>query len=137
MAGPTEPGSVDLRVNRWVPFDDTIGIEGIDLDGATLLMQVRAYRDAPGAALIDLTNATPPAQGLSVSVETVEGMPTSTIRIMISEATIEALLPFPGNGVEPGADVVLAWDMLISDTGLTKARWFEGAFIIVPGATQA
>ncbi|MEG3152990.1 hypothetical protein U1769_24115 [Sphingomonas sp. ZT3P38] len=137
MAGPTEPGSVDLRVNRWVPFDDMIGIEGADLSDATMLMQVRAYRDAPGDPLISLVNAAPPAQGLSVSAETVEGMPTSTIRIMINETTIEGLLPFPANGVEPGADVVLVWDLLLSKTGFTKARWFEGAFIIVPGATQA
>lgn len=138
MAGPTEPGVVDWRVKRWVPFVETIGIEGIDLSGATMLMQVRAYRDEPGTAKISLVNAAANAEGLSVTVATVSGLPTSTIQIRINETTIETLLPFPASGVQPGAEVPLVWDLLISKTGsVEKSRWFEGAFNIIPGATQA
>ena len=138
MLGPTRPGPKNWSVSRWVPFIDMIGVRGIDLSGATLLMQVRAYRDAPGAPLVNLANADPPAQGLSVSVVTESGVPTSTIKIRINETTIENLLPFPASGVEPGADVPLVWDLLVAKAGVVeKSRWFEGAFTIVPGVTQA
>jgi hypothetical protein len=137
MAGPTTPGLADLRAYRWAPFVEKIGIEGADLSGATLRMQIRSYRDAPGAPLVDLMNAATNAQGLSVAVSVVGAVPTSLIQIRINETTIEQLLPFPASGLEPGADVELVWDMLISGAGFTKARWFEGAFTIVPGATQA
>lgn len=138
MAGPTEPGQVVWRAKRWEPFDDSITIEGVDLSSiTTATMQVRAYRDAPGAALIDLSLVAPPAQGLSISVSTTEGVPTSVIRVLINETTIETLLPFPANGVEPGADVNLAGGIILAGTGFKKTRWFEGPFIIVPGANQA
>jgi hypothetical protein len=137
MVAPTTAGVLDLRVQRWQPFDDTIDIEGVDMTGVTLSMQVRAYRDAPGAALLDLGTVSPTGQGLSVSVATVDGAPVSTIRILINETTIEGLLPFPANGVEPGADVTLQYAIIISGIGFRKARWFEGAFTIIPGANQA
>lgn len=137
MGGPTTPGRKDWRAYRWAVFDETIVVEGADLAGAALLMQVRGYRDAPGAPLIDLVLAALPAQGLSVTVATVAGLPTSTIRIRINETTIEQLLPFSASGLEPGAEVELVWDMLITPAGQVKSRWFEGLFIIVPGATQA
>lgn len=137
MAGPTKPGRVNWRAHRWAPFAEKIGVRGTDLSGATLRMQLRLYRDAPGPALVDLVNAHPNGQGLSVAVETQDGVPTSTIQIRVNETTIEQLLPYPASGAEPGAEVALVWDMLVSGAGFAKARWFEGAFTIVPGATQA
>lgn len=132
MPAPTSPAQVTLRVPRWSPFDDTIQISGVDLSGATMLMQVRPYRDAPGAALINLATVAAPGEGVSVSVDTSGILPVSTVRIIINEPTIEGL-PF---GANPGADVPLKWDMLISKTGMKKARWFEGDFIVTAGVTQ-
>ncbi|MDO7843463.1 hypothetical protein [Sphingomonas immobilis] len=136
MAGPTTPGRVNWRVNRWVPFVDTIAVRGIDLSAGPFLMQVRLFRDAPGAPLLNLVAAAANAEGISASVATSGGVPTTTIQIRVNETTIEGLLPYPGNGVQPGADVPLVWDMLIG-SGATKSRWFEGSFTIIPGVTQA
>ena len=137
MQPPSSPAALDLRVCRWTPFDDTIAIEGVALAGATMRAQVRAYPDAAGAALIDLQTATPPAEGLSASVDASGPVPVTAIRIIINETTIEGLLPFPGNGTEPGQDVELAWDMHVTATGFKKGRWFQGRFVIAPGSTQA
>jgi hypothetical protein len=130
------PGADDVRAYRWTPFKELFPIEGINLTGATLAMQVRLYRDAPGDPLISLTASASPAQGLSLSVVTVDGVPTTTIEARIDEATIEALLPFPDSGVEQGANVELVYDIHITTAALGKRRWIEGAFIIVPGATH-
>lgn len=129
------PGTLDLRVQRWTPFTYAIAFP-FDFTGATMAMHVRSYRDAPGSPLINLQNATAPAQGLSVSVATVGGVTTSTVQIRIDETTIEALLPFPASGVRAGEDVPLVWDIHITGGGFAKSRWIEGAFIIKSGATQ-
>lgn len=128
------PARGDLTAYRWVPFDETIAFEGVDFTGGTCAMEVRAYRDAPGAALLTLATANP--QGLSITPIITNGIPTSNVRIRINEATLEALLPFPASGVEPGQPVILAYDLVITTTALGKRRWVEGAFIIQPGATQ-
>lgn len=126
----------DLRVERWTPARFEIPCEGFDFTGQALTMQVRAYRDAPGAPVIDLATSDSPAEGLSVSVVTTSGLPVSTLAIRINETTIEAALPFPASGVEAGGDVVLAYAVHVG-TGAAKFRFLEGAFIIVPGANQA
>ena len=131
-----KPGKLAITANRWEPFDDTIDFVGYDFTGATFTLQVRLYPDATGDPLINLANADPPAAGLSVTVATTEGVPTSTLRIIIAEATIEGLFP-TGSGQEAGADVKLAWALHITPSGGTKRRWLEGDFIIHAGANQA
>lgn len=129
----------DLRVERWAPVDISIPFEGFDFTTpANLTMQVRQYPDAEGDPLLSLTAQTAPTQGLSFTVATVDGLTTSTLRICIDEATIEGLLPFPGNGTEPGASVSLSYAVHFSAAAYpTKRRWLEGKFIIVPGANKA
>ena len=131
------PAKVDLVAQRWTPFVDVTSIEGFDLSSATFAMHVRLYRDAPGDPLIALTNAASNAQGISVSVATVEiegvEMPVSSPQIRINETTLEALL-LAASG--PGQDVTLVYDLHITTTGLGKVRWMEGSFIIKAGATQ-
>ncbi|MFX5747522.1 hypothetical protein ABTE19_21600, partial [Acinetobacter baumannii] len=81
---------------------------------------------------------TPPAQGLAITVATEGGLTTSTLRICIDEATIEALLPFPANGPEPGGAVELSYAVHFSAASYPiKRRWLEGNFIILPGANKA
>lgn len=126
----------DLRVQRWAPKQFEIPCEGFDFTGQNLTMQVRAYKDAPGSPLLNLVTTSSPAEGLSVTVETVEGVITSTIHIRINETTIEALLPFDENGTEPNEDVELKYAVHIG-SGAAKQRFLEGAFIIEPGANQA
>ena len=127
------PGRLDLTAQRWTPFVYLIDFEGFDFTGATMAAEVRLRGDAPGSAIIALGNAASNAQGLSVSVATTGGIPTSTVQIRINETTLEAVLL---NAGKAGADVVLAWDIHITGGGLPKTRWLEGAFTIRPGVTQ-
>jgi hypothetical protein len=131
------PGTLPLTVQRGTPYVYRIDFPNYDLTDAGLSAQVRLYRDQPGAPLINLTNAQPLAQGLSVEVFTdAEGVPTSTLQIRINETTIEGLLPFPQNGLEPADPVKLAWDLHLTISPNGKRRWIEGPFIISPGVTR-
>lgn len=128
----------DLRVERWTPVDIVIPFVGLDSTGAAGSLQVRLFPDATGDPVLNLTFATPPAEGLSMSVASVDGLTTSTLRILINEPTIETLLPFPANGLEAGGEVRLAYALHLTSTAFPKKRrWLEGAFIILPGANHA
>src|SRR5687768_9243912 len=86
-----QPGTLDLTAHRWVPFKPyEIEFRGIDLTGATFTMQVRDTPDAPGLR-IGLVTSVSPAEGISVTVTTVDGIPYSTVQIRINESTMEAL----------------------------------------------
>lgn len=132
-----QAGTLDLQVPRWTPFVYYIDFPGIDFTtgtGAVMAMDVRLYRDAPGSAQIALANAaSDDVQGLRMSVATVDGLPVSTLRIRIEEATIEGVLL---NSGKAGADVSLVWDLHITGGGFIKTRWLEGAFTIKAGVTQ-
>lgn len=125
------PGNVPLRVYRNTPFVQVITVANYNFSAATFAAQVRAYRDAPGSALITLGNAAAGSQGISCTYSA----PTSTIILQIDEATIDALLPFPANGVKAGADVNLFWDFHVTGGGLVKTRLLQGTFTIEPGVT--
>ncbi len=130
-------GTLPLVVQRGTPFVYLIDFPGFDLTDAGIAAQVRLYQDQPGAALLDLSRQQPLAQGLSVDVMTDgAGVVTSTVQIRINETTIEQMLPFPDNGLEPGATVDLVWDMHITLSPVGKRRWLEGAFTISPGVTR-
>lgn len=125
------PGIVNLRAYRNTSFIKTITVPSYDFSSATFAAHVRLYKDAAGAALITLANATVGLQGFSCTYAAT----TSTIIMRVNEATIDALLPFPGNGVKQGADVVLYWDMHVTGGGLEKTRLIQGTFTIEPGVT--
>lgn len=127
------PGRLDLTVQRWTPFAYQIDFEGLDFTGATMAMQVRLYRDAPGDPLISLSNAAPNAEGLSVAVAEIDGGVITTVQIRINETTAEALLL---NAGKPGDDITLVYDLHIAGGGFPKTRWIEGTLIIRAGATQ-
>lgn len=126
------PGHHDLLLLRWQPFKYTIDFVGYNFTGATFLAEFRTFRDAPNPALISLSNATSPSQGISVSVATVGGIPTSTVEIRIDETTIEGL-PFTN---PRGAGFGLVWDLVIIGGGLPKSRWIEGNALVHGGSTQ-
>ncbi len=127
------PGRLDLTVQRWTPFVYQIDFHGLDFTGATMAMQFRLYRDAPGAPLLALANAASNAEGLSVSVVNTGGVPTSTVQIRINETTAEGLLL---NAGKPGDDIRIVYDLHITGGGFPKTRWIEGDLIIRAGATQ-
>lgn len=125
------PGNAPLRAFRNAPFVQPITVANYNFSAATFAAQVRSYKDAPGAALITLGNASAGSQGISCTYLA----PTSTILMQIDEATIDALLPYPGNGVRQGEDVVLYWDFIVTGGGLIKTRLLQGTFTIEPGVT--
>ena len=131
MAAGWTPFNVNLFPHRWTPYTFTIEIRGVDFSAAQFRIQVRPYPDAE-TPLLELGNDAPGSQGISCSVVTVGGAPSSIIVIQIDEATIEGL-PFP---TPRGSDPRFSWDMLIWGAGIPKRRWFQGAFIVRAGSTH-
>lgn len=133
------PGTLPLTVQRWTPFDYSIQLPvGLDFTGATATMHARLRPDAPGSPVISLVNATPPAEGLSFTHVTEGLVVTSTLRILISEATAEAILLNAGKApsVDRREDVRLSYDIHITGGGFIKTRWYEGVLTIRGGSTQ-
>lgn len=135
-----EPGTLPLRIRRWTPWKYSIEFVGYDFTGATFAAAFRSYRDAPGDPLIALANASSPTQGISSTVVTTDGVPTSTVEMRIDEATIEGVLPFAVVDGQPnrkaGSDVGGLWDIHITGGGLAKTCWAEGPWTIIGGAVH-
>lgn len=124
------PAYVDLRAYRGVSFSDVTGFEGQDYGAATFTVELRRFRDAPGAPELALTNAPATAQGVSVTVTTDDGVPTSAVQIRINETTIEGL----AKTRPPGGDLVLQYALDITGGGLGKHRRMQGAFVVEASA---
>jgi hypothetical protein len=136
----SQTAQFDYTVKRNVAHSDDIIFEAVDLTDADLFMQVRAYKGAPGDAMLTLENSTAPAQGLSVSVTTTEGIPESTVFIRIDKTTIQGMLPFTVTDGRPnrniGTDVTLYYDLLITPDDGAEDRRIEGKFIILEGVSD-
>lgn len=127
------PAQAQLTALRYQPFIYAIDIVGFDWSAATLALQVRSDRAAPGTALVDLSRATAGTQGLSTTVATTGGVPTTTLTIQIDQTTIDALPGFPD---DPNALVQLRYDLVVTPAGGVKQRWLEGVFAISEGVTH-
>ncbi len=124
------PARGDLTAYRWVSFINSIPFIGFDLTGAVMTLQVRLYSDAPGAPLLNLNNDS----GLAMTVATVGGLTTSTLRILIDAADINGL-PSAGEIGEPSK---FSYGLHLSCNAYdVKQRWLEGKFTVIPGANQA
>ncbi|MEG3177059.1 sialate O-acetylesterase [Sphingomonas sp. RB3P16] len=130
-----KPALVTLVANRWTPFAYVIAFRGADLSGADLHAQVRIANDAAGVPLIDLPKVDS-ATAIGVRLMDVDAsgvLPVSYVRLQIPGDRLGATLPA---GNELGADVALAWDLLVTPVGRTQGRWMGGTFFVAPGATQ-
>lgn len=127
-----QTGQLCLTANRWSPFVYAIDFVGYDFSAATFSAQVRNFRDAAGDPLVNLANAASNAEGVSVSVATTDGVPTSTVQLRINETTLEGLR----FSSPRGGDLMLQWALHITSSGLGKVRWLEGDFILKAGAAQ-
>lgn len=131
---------LDIPAFKRVPFDDDVAIIGENLTGAAFSMQIRAHPGDTGTALVSLSNANPPTQGVSVTYNAAyqyqDGASTVTapatlVRICIDELTLEGLslgTPFD----EP---VELFYDLHATPGGGTKRVQFGGKFTLYPGVT--
>jgi hypothetical protein len=121
---------LDLRANRGVPFVYIVDFEGFDYSAASFVMEARAYRDAPSSLISLAGPVNAAAQGISVSVTTSDGVPTSTVQIRINETTIEGLAYTSPRG----GDLRLQYALDITGGGHGKARRMQGAFIVEASA---
>lgn len=124
------PAPLDLRAYRGAPFTYAIDFYDVDYSAATFRLEVRRYRDAPGAPLVALGNAAPQAEGVSCTVSTFYDRTVSTVAVRVNETTVEAQrMTSPRGG-----DLVLAYALDVTGGGHGKARRAQGAFIIEASA---
>lgn len=127
--------SLPLVADRYAACVRQIHIVGMDLTGVPMRAQVRLGGDIPGAPLVDLSTVTNGnAEGLRlVSVDTIDGLATSHVELVINESTMKAM-PYTG---ESGDATQLAWDWQITLAG-RKLRIAKGVFAILgDGVTGA
>lgn len=129
---------INFVVKKRVPFDTVIAEMGVDYSGATLTCDVRALPGDQGSAVISLSGASPPAQGLSVVYDPNYPDPdgvlpngASLIRIIISETTLEGV----GYNAETSNSVALYYDIHMTPSGASKFVFCEGKLILEPGVT--
>ena len=126
---------MDLTADRWTPFVWDIDFEERDLTGAAFAVEVRDRRDG-GFVRATLGTVTTEVQGVRLlGVATVDGVVVSSIRMRISEATMEAMTNAADAGLL-GSDGAAWWDMHITPAGGDKAVALAGPFIIKAGATN-
>ena len=119
-----QPGRLPLVGNRYTPFVYSIDVVGVDLTGASILAQIRISPDAAGEPIASF------ATGLSVT--TTNGIPTSTIDLTLTEASMTAM----PEAAEIGNAVALAWDMVVTTADTTKFVLVGGSFTINPGVAH-
>lgn len=131
MAVPDFPAVIPITVFRNAPFVRApIVFRGVDFTGATAKMQVRLRPGAPGSPLLNLVTGGS-GDALLLTSAVVDGLTEWSIKLVIDRSSIDAL-PMAG---EAGKDPVFAYDLMISSSTLTLARWAEGPFIVHEGIT--
>lgn len=113
----------DSEGNRFAPHTDYLDFEGFNFAGATFKLQIRDRKNG-GTVRADLVP--------TVSVSTVEGLPTSRVSWAVSEVEMEAM-PLAS---ELESDVVLWLDMHITPSGGVKFVPVEGTFTVKAGVTE-
>lgn len=129
-----DPVERPLTAGRWVPFVHDIIIEGLDLTGATFAMQVRDDWNG-GAVRADLaTETVAGTEGVRFAgVETVDGVDTSTLEVVIAEATMEAM---PLDAANPDGPLTLVYDLQITRTAGQPEVMMRGTFTVQEGSTE-
>lgn len=105
---------------------------GWDFTGATFRLEVRDRRNGGELRAALDTVATAAEEGVRIaSVEMVEGLPVTTLRIRINETTMEAM-PEP----DPGEDAKLFWGLHVTPAGGIKFQAFDGPFTVKASAVE-
>lgn len=132
------PADLPLTAYRNVVYQDAIAIEGIDLTGADLLMQIRIERDAAGPALIELEPVVDitTEEGLFLSVATVDGELVSTIQIHIAYNTLQTVADAVLGTALAGEDCVLKYDLITTGIGAAMQMFCRGTFTIEGSVTR-
>ena len=122
-----------LSARRFELRTLTIRVSGLDLTGAVMAMAIRLYPDTSGAPIVNLaTVTTAAAEGLKLeSVETIEGVPVSTISVRINKTTMSDTSGL-GRVGEPGAALKYAYALQLD--GTTR---LIGDFWALPGVVDS
>ena len=131
------------RARRGEPFSRSIRIDGLDLTGWSARSQVRAYPDA-ATVLFDLISRTDPIATSSPAGTAIRVVGAGTLGVYslvllwIPQAPIDALEPFPSNGLEQGQSLKKAWDCVLTPPAAQgqPSCWFATDFYIDPGVTK-
>lgn len=122
---------------RQVPFVHEWEWVGQDLTGATFAMQVRDSKAAGAVLRADLATVVTAIEGVRLaSVSTTEGVTTSVVQVIIDDATM-ALMDVAEDASQPGNDMVIYYDMIITPSGGIPFVAVAGTFTIVAGVTVA
>jgi hypothetical protein len=150
-----QPIRWDLFGDRGVPFSDTLPIIGQDFTGATFAAQVRAVPDASGSPIKTLTVSLTYGGSDTVANHIAAGRIGRNIYDYVNPSTgsgyvasdtialsmINVAVADMSTGIQAasptGADVVLAWDMLIDPSGAApNDKWIFGSFTVRGTVTQ-
>lgn len=131
------PAQKDLTALRNAPFEARIAIVGVDFTGVSTARFALFYNPDDAAALLTLDGASTPApgEGMSFSVETTNGVPTTTFSIRVNKSTIAAQFPWPANGLEPGQVMALNYNFELTKAGVNggmETRWQQGQVLYQP-----
>lgn len=137
---------------RWVPFEDTLTVLGVNLTGWAFAMTVRDSRAVGAQERVTLGTVTNDTQGLRLisaaaavqadvtawaaqGVTIALGEYISVVRIRINEAVMEAMAAAEDQA-KPGENAVMAYDIHMTPAGGQKFVAYAGDFIVRQGATQ-
>lgn len=136
----TIPAKLPLRGRRNAYFgeewqftvaDPDTGIEApVDLSGFAAFLQLRLYGAQPGSAKLTLNNVGGNIEGVWI-IDPTEGR----IQVLASEDTLRGVYDDLSSDVEPGADIILAYDLVLRDDNGMDDVWVEGSFTLSPGVT--
>lgn len=131
----TIPATVPVRAWRnatwgeeW-QFTDDAG-DPVSLVGYSARAQVRLYGAQAGDAVIDLLPVTSAVQGVWIS-DPLNGR----VQIRADQDSLQSAYEALMGDTEPGASIMLTWDLLMTLPGGDREVWAQGAFEINPGVT--
>lgn len=108
-----------------------IQFKALDFTGAAFLMHIRNLPGDTGSPLVSLAGASAGSQGLSITVETVDGITSTYLTIQIDETTMEGL----PSAAPASLPLTLYYDLHITPSGGVKSVWLAGKFTVYPGVT--
>ena len=130
----TIPAVVPVRARRNAYYGEEYQFRDADgprpLHGFSASAELRLYGAQPGAALARLGPVVANVEGVWIS-DPANGF----VQMRIEQATLRAVYDALAPGLEPGAPVLLAWDLLMTGPGGERDVWLEGVFTIEPGVT--
>jgi len=129
------PATVPIRARRNGVYAEeyqfTDGADPVDLTGYTGIAQVRLYGAQPGDAIISLPGVDGPIEGVWIN-DPAQGC----VQIIITEATLTGAYAALRAGIEPGASILLVWDLVLTPPGGAGDEvWMEGTFEVKAGVT--